>query len=466
MINAISNFTSITNSQVLARNPALHRGQNYALVVDVNEVQAAVDRRAPIAQFSTRGFSLFSLQEQPIHPVKEEASYSPLLGQYLVRFVHECARPHLSLDSSDFLQEIRFVITIFIELLNTEDDFDRGDVHRPQTAFLVVLGVLQKLGGALRQYVVDDKGCVMICNFGLPNFNHRDNEARAVLASLAIVTELEESDITCRIGISSGNAYCGYVGSEDRKEYSVMGPSVNLAARLMCKSTEGQILVTESIYETLRGDFSFLKCSYVTAKGYDHPIAVFSPVKSSDDSAVEECPEAERMVGRHGEVAVLRSLVRELIQRTPSLQFSIDEARKALGQQPSPSAIILVAPTGYGKTMLLNNLLREEKSLQGTPTITCQLSDMCSPYEVVYKILRAYLNLNLTDTLCDNGELLTLSSAYDPRPLYDAMKEWTIHSLRNPSYELDDAFLFDTNAVVNFDRQSMSAIEILDMSPL
>ena len=39
--------------------------------------------------------------------------------------------------------------------------------------------------------------------------------------------------ITVHIGITIGTAFCGCVGAPNRCEYSVMGPSVNLAARLM-----------------------------------------------------------------------------------------------------------------------------------------------------------------------------------------------------------------------------------------
>ena len=41
------------------------------------------------------------------------------------------------------------------------------------------------------------------------------------------------------VGITSGKAYCGLVGSPLRHEYAVMGPSTNLSARLMGKAKEG-----------------------------------------------------------------------------------------------------------------------------------------------------------------------------------------------------------------------------------
>lgn len=41
-----------------------------------------------------------------------------------------------------------------------------------------------------------------------------------------------------RVGVTSGMAYCGLVGASYRSEYALMGPAVNLAARLMCRCEE------------------------------------------------------------------------------------------------------------------------------------------------------------------------------------------------------------------------------------
>lgn len=62
-----------------------------------------------------------------------------------------------------------------------------------------------------------------------------DNAAAALEAAKAIIEGMEGLDLTASIGITTGKAYCGFVGSSFRHEYAVMGPSTNLSARLMGK---------------------------------------------------------------------------------------------------------------------------------------------------------------------------------------------------------------------------------------
>ncbi len=62
-----------------------------------------------------------------------------------------------------------------------------------------------------------------------------DNAAAALEAAKAIIDGVERLDLSASIGITTGKAYCGLVGSVSRHEYAVMGPSTNLSARLMGK---------------------------------------------------------------------------------------------------------------------------------------------------------------------------------------------------------------------------------------
>ncbi len=78
---------------------------------------------------------------------------------------------------------------------------------------------------------MDDKGSTLIVVFGLPPLSHQDDPIRAILTGFSLLKELE---CACSIGIASGVAFAGVVGtSGSRREYSVLGDCVNLSARLM-----------------------------------------------------------------------------------------------------------------------------------------------------------------------------------------------------------------------------------------
>jgi len=136
--------------------------------------------------------------------------------------------------------------------------------------------------GQLRDYIVDDKGVVLIANFGLRHSTFPNMVAgRALPATLSIRRSLRDKlSVDCRIGATYGKAYCGCVGGIKRHDYSILGPSVNLAARLMCSSENKGILVDESVRREAKGKFIFKSLPPVVAKGYVKPVRTFEMVES------------------------------------------------------------------------------------------------------------------------------------------------------------------------------------------
>ena len=76
------------------------------------------------------------------------------------------------------------------------------------------------------RFLVDDKGVLLLCVFGLPPRVHVDDAPRAVLAALRMARALQQLNVQCKFGVATGRAYCGIVGSLDRREYTVMGDKV------------------------------------------------------------------------------------------------------------------------------------------------------------------------------------------------------------------------------------------------
>ena len=102
--------------------------------------------------------------------------------------------------------------------------------------------------GTINKLLVDDKGVTMLAVFGLPPLAHENDATRAVLASLGIGTLLNQLSLTPTIGLASGDTFCGVIGHRGgRKEYTVIGDTVNLAARLvMYAQSESLLVITDS----------------------------------------------------------------------------------------------------------------------------------------------------------------------------------------------------------------------------
>lgn len=302
-------------------------------------------------------------------------------------FIHEAALNVIESDLLDFgyLAEKRMVVTIFIEVLGLETDFNKGDVRRPQLAMSYVQACLLRFEGSLRQFVVDDKGCVIICAFGLPGSHHEDNCSRAVETAKAIQKSLEFLRIYVKIGIAMGPAYCGLVGSDTRCEYAMMGSSVNLAARLMIKCSPGNILTNDTVYDGACDEFEFEAQEPIEAKGYDTPVTVYRPinrVQSRSSGLGSKMSQHCKFVGRNKDKEFFR-------ERLTNFGLGEDDLERTKGY-------IIEGPAGIGKTSLLaeiRDLAQADTNISAITIASASASHVSSSYFVVRQIMDAVLSL-------------------------------------------------------------------------
>lgn len=76
-------------------------------------------------------------------------------------------------------------------------------------------------------------GSTMVAVFGLPPLAHENDPSRGLLSSLKMQQEMSKLNVSISVGVTSGLAFCGLLGTANRREYTVLGDSVNLSARLM-----------------------------------------------------------------------------------------------------------------------------------------------------------------------------------------------------------------------------------------
>ena len=136
--------------------------------------------------------------------------------------------------------ERRRVTVLFVDL----EGYTRfSEAHTPEEVvdmlnrfFRVVVAVVNREGGWVNKF----EGDAAMCIFGAPQ-DQPDHAARALRAAAAMPRELSGAPdlLPAGIGVASGEALAGFVGTAERFEYTVIGDVVNLAARL-CELAKDQ----------------------------------------------------------------------------------------------------------------------------------------------------------------------------------------------------------------------------------
>ena len=134
--------------------------------------------------------------------------------------------------------------------------------------------------GHVNKFIGDE--VMALFNAPLEIENH---EKAAVTAAIRILKRLDEHNngqpdlrLDVRFGISSGLAMAGDVGPKNRFEYTVIGESVNLAARLTKLRWVNKIIIGENTYKAVKDDFTTKEIGPVMLKGISEMVGIYEVV--------------------------------------------------------------------------------------------------------------------------------------------------------------------------------------------
>jgi class 3 adenylate cyclase len=267
------------------------------------------------------------------HPPKEA---EPALRAYLPGAI----RARIVAGQTHWLAELRQLSVLFVNLPSLTP---RTPTEEAQKVMEALQTAIYRYEGSINKLSVDDKGVSLVAAMGLPPLSHEDDPARGLLTAMAIEAALRDLEHVCAIGVATGRVFCGEVGNNLRREYTMIGDTVNLAARLMQAAAvpgpEGEIpvlLCDFATYQAAQGRFEFDVFKPVAMKGKTGKMGIYRPRGAV--KRVELPPTT--MVGRLQE----RALVAERLS-------SLKE-----GEAQGP--VVFEAEAGMGKSRLVSDIVQ------------------------------------------------------------------------------------------------------------
>lgn len=282
--------------------------------------------------------------------------------------------------------ELRPVTVIFAQIGGLELFADHADVQQAADwvdRYVVAMQTaIERFGGVVNKLDVADEGLKLVAIFGAP-IAYEDHADRATRASIEMQQALERLNqqlahevgdgfvpLRQRIGLNLGTVFAGNVGSALRKEYTVMGDAVNVAARVMSAAAWNEIWCSDATLAAIKTQISVEPRGTMTLRGRAMPLAL-SRVLDEAEPKAPETPQAGRLIGRDREMAWLRE----------QLQSALAGAGRA---------VRIVGEAGIGKSRLLDELLTLVKlSEQRVIRATCYSYTATTPYAAWGEWLRS-----------------------------------------------------------------------------
>ena len=216
--------------------------------------------------------------------------------------------------------ERKLVTVFFADVVNytsVSEKLDPEDVHQIMDGcFKIVMDEIHRYEGTINQFTGDG----VMALFGAP-IAHEDHAQRACYAALSIQKAMAEYgekvrkerglDFKMRIGLNSGPVFVGSIGDDLRMDYTAIGDTTNLAARVEQAARPGEVWMSQETRNIIWGYFKEESVGEISLKGKAQPQHLYRLISHLPDVrtrfAVGLTKGVTDLVGRRPEMEALRS---------------------------------------------------------------------------------------------------------------------------------------------------------------
>ncbi len=257
----------------------------------------------------------------------------------LREYVPAALEARLSAGGEGWLAEFRRATCVFVNLLGVSYA-DQDAIEQLNAVIQAIQRVVHRYDGSIAKLVESDKGTVVFAAFGMPPRAHEDDPARGIRAALEIDEVVADHDLRSAIGVTTGTLFCGPIGGPERRDFAVVGDTVNLAARLMQAATDDILCdaATALVFDSIEYD----ELSPLRLKGKAETVPVFRP-HGDMPKVIRGRSERVPVVGRAAE----RGLTAD----------ALDRLAAGLG-----GVVVIEGEAGIGKSRLVEDLIEQAEA--------------------------------------------------------------------------------------------------------
>jgi len=225
---------------------------------------------------------IFSVVSQYIKERKERSRVTGIFGRYVSkRVVQEILSSNEEIKVGGVRKDITLMFVDIRGFTPMSEKMEPEDIIIMLNEYLDLCSrAVFAYEGTIDKFIGD--GVMSI--FGAP-IEQKDHPERAVRAALQMQKEsvkLAEGllerygrSVSFGIGLNSGPAVVGNIGSNERLDYTAIGDTVNLAARLESNAKPGQILISKETYERIKGTFQVTPLDAIKVKGKEQLVEIY-----------------------------------------------------------------------------------------------------------------------------------------------------------------------------------------------
>lgn len=287
----------------------------------------------------------------------------------MIPYIPTAVVPYSKAHDDRFVNEQRDIVVLFVNLGVQEEELvslrKPDDFVRVHSMLRAVQQAVYKYEGSLNKFLMDDKGSTLVAVFGLPPIAHEDDSLRGVLSALEIIQALHQFNLRPSIGITTGRAFAGVVGTTNRKEYSVLGDTVNLSARLMQHATQtGAGVLTDKVTETeavkhlpMHKRLIFFQMDEIEVKGKAGKIQIFKPMERDAGDALPVNRRMNLLLERATADLKSQGSQRNLSQK--EVEEQVRQVSEAITQavEAGTGCVIIECLPGLGSKEVITNTL-------------------------------------------------------------------------------------------------------------